>query len=201
MQVRQKVRTGRRPRVERLAGPASDAPTSSSFPHEEFAMLFHVSIEADDPQHVAEVIAELWGGEALPFPAVIDGSWAALAGDERSTLVEVYPRGTELHPTSGDAIGLLSAHRRHNPTHIAIATQLSSELVFAICKREGWEAKYCKRGGAFGVIEIFMEGCQMIEVLTPEMQQEYLDAITIPNWKAMLAAGEQLAGQVGKLAA
>jgi hypothetical protein len=28
----------------------------------------------------------------------------------------------------------------------------------------------------------------MVEVLTPEMQQEYLDTITISNWKAMLAA-------------
>jgi hypothetical protein len=74
-----------------------------------------------------------------------------------------------------------------------MATALSSETVFEICRREGWEAKYCKRGGAFGVIEIFMEGCQMIEVLTAEMQREYLDAITIPNWKAMLAAGKKLA--------
>jgi hypothetical protein len=41
----------------------------------------------------------------------------------------------------------------------------------------------------------------MIEVLTPEMQQEYLDAITIPNWKAMLAAGRQLAAETAKLAA
>jgi hypothetical protein len=164
-------------------------------------MLFHVSIEADDPKHVAEVIAEIWQGEALPFPAVIEGSWAALAGDDRSTMIEVYPRGTELHPTNGDAIGLLSSQRRHNPTHMAIATNLSADLIFTICKREGWEAKYCKRGGAFGVIEIFMEGCQMIEVLTPEMQQEYLDAITIPNWKAMLAAGRQLAAETAKLAA
>lgn len=164
-------------------------------------MLFHVSIEADDPRHVAEVIAEIWQGEALPFPAVIEGSWAALAGDDRSTMIEVYPRGTELHPTGGDAIGILSAHRRHNPTHMAIATNLGMEAVFAICEREGWEAKYCKRGGAFGVIEIFMEGCQMIEVLTQEMQREYLDAITIPNWKAMLAAGRQLAGEVTKQAA
>lgn len=164
-------------------------------------MLFHVSIEADDPWHVAEVIAEIWGGEALPFPAVIDGSWAALAGDNRSTLIEVYPRGTQLHPTGGDAIGVLAAHRRHNPTHFAMATNLSADLVFAIAKREGWEAKYCKRGGAFGVIEIFMEGCQMIEVLTPEMQQEYVDAITIPNWKAMLAADKKPAQDTGRLAA
>jgi hypothetical protein len=154
-------------------------------------MLFHVSIEADDPRHVAEVIAEIWQGEALPFPAVIEGSWAALAGDDRSTMIEVYPRGTELHPTAGDAIGVLREQRRYNPTHFAMATNLSSDLVFDICKREGWEAKYCKRGGAFGVIEIFMEGCQMIEVLTPEMQREYLDAITIPNWKAMISAMPQ----------
>jgi hypothetical protein len=164
-------------------------------------MLFHVSIEADDPQHVAEVIAEFWEGEALPFPSVIDGSWAALAGDDRSTMIEIYPRGTELHPTEGDAVGILSAHRRHNPTHAAIGTNLPAHVIFTICKREGWEAKYCKRGGVFGVIEIFMEGCQMIEVLTPEMQQEYLDAITIPNWKAMLAAGGKLPGKMDQLAA
>ena len=164
-------------------------------------MLFHLSIAADDPQRVAQVIAEIWEGEALPFPAVIDGSWVALAGDERSTMIEVYPRGTELHPTRGDAIGLLSAHRRHNPTHMAIATNLPSERVFAICEREGWEAKYCKRGGAFGVIEIFMERCQMIEVLTPQMQREYLDAITIPNWKAMLAAGRHAAPEMARQAA
>ena len=164
-------------------------------------MLFLVSIEADDPKHVAEVLAEIWEGEALPFPAVIDGSWAALAGDDRSTMIEVYPRGTELHPTQGDAIGVLSAHRRHNSTHMAIATNLPSEKIFAICVREGWEAKYCMRGGVLGVIEIFMEGCQMNEVLTSEMQREYLNAITNPNWKAMLAAGKSLAQETAKLAA
>lgn len=151
-------------------------------------MLFHLSIEADNPKHVASVLAELWGGEALPFPAVIEGSWVAFAGDERSTLVEVYPRGTELHPTSTDAKGFLRGNGRHNATHFAMATKLDEELVYAICKREGWEAKYCRRGGAFGVIEIFVEGCQMIEVLTAEMQEEYLEAVTIPNWKLMLAA-------------
>lgn len=34
-------------------------------------MLFHLSIDADDPRHVAEVIAELWGGVATPFPPVV----------------------------------------------------------------------------------------------------------------------------------
>ena len=62
--------------------------------------------------------------------------------------------------------------------------------MLAIARREGWPAKYRKRGGAFGVIEIFVEGCQMIEVLTEEMQREYVDAVTIPNWMAMIQAME-----------
>ena len=41
---------------------------------------------------------------------------------------------------------------------------------------------------------------QMLEILTEEMQREYLDTITIPNWKRMLAAGENLS-EPGKLAA
>ena len=54
----------------------------------------------------------------------------------------------------------------------------------------GWQAKYRRRGGVFGVIEIFAEDCQMIEVLTEEMQREYVSAITIPNWLGMLKMRE-----------
>ena len=68
-------------------------------------MLFHLSIDADEPRHVAEVLAEIMGGEALPFPSVIEGSWVALSGDARGTLIEVYPRGTELMIGAGDADG------------------------------------------------------------------------------------------------
>lgn len=153
-------------------------------------MLFHVSIEADDPRHVAEIIAEMWGGAAFPFPPVTPGSWAALAGDERGTMIEFYPRGTEIHEVPGDhdATGVRVAPRRFNATHMAIATRLGQDEILAICAREGWPAKYRRRGDAFGVIEIFVEGCQMLEVLTDEMQAEYLAAVTIDNWMAMLEA-------------
>lgn len=155
-------------------------------------MLFHVSIEADRPHHVAEVIAELWGGKALPFPPVGVGSWMAFAGDERSTIVEVYPRGTELHeaPDGADAIGVRGEHpRRFGATHLAIATNLEAVEVLGIARREGWSAKVCNRGGKFRVIEMWIEGCQMVEVLTPAMQAEYRDAVTIGNWEAMLRGG------------
>lgn len=152
-------------------------------------MLYHVSIEADRPQHVATVIAEFWGGKALPFPPVGVGSWVAFAGDDRGTIVEVYPRGTEMHEGDGadDAIGVAGPLRRHGPVHIAIATDMETDAVLAIARREGWPAKVCVRGGKFGVIEVWVEGCQLIELLTPKMQREYLDAVTIENWERMLA--------------
>lgn len=152
-------------------------------------MLFHLSIEADDPRRVAEFIAELWGGAAMEFP-VLPGSWVALAGDASGTLIEVYPRGTELHEVPGDhdATGVRVAPRRHTATHFAMATQLEEVDVLAVADRYGWPAKYRKRGDLFGVVEIFVEGCQMVEVLTREMQHEYASAVTIENWAKMLAS-------------
>jgi hypothetical protein len=152
-------------------------------------MLFHLSVEADDPRRVAEVVAEFWGGLAAPFPAVTPGSWVALAGDDKGTMIEFYPRGTELHEVDGEgAAGVAAEPRRFTATHYAMATRLSQDEVLAVARREGWPAKYCRRGDAFGVIEVWAEGCRLIEVLTDEMQAEYTGAVTIDNWLAMLKA-------------
>lgn len=40
----------------------------------------------------------------------------------------------------------------------------------------------------FGVIELWIVGRQMMEVLTPEMQAEYLASMSIADWKRMAAA-------------
>ncbi|MGV3770752.1 MAG: hypothetical protein ACO1NM_12045 [Sphingobium phenoxybenzoativorans] len=153
-------------------------------------MLFHLSIAAHEPRHVAKVIAEFWGGEALPFPPVCEGCWIAFAGDERATAMEVYPIDTRLKEADGDAdaYGERGHEGRYTATHAAIATILSQDEVLAIAAREGWPAKYRKRGDQFGVIELWIEGRQMIELLTSEMQREYFATTTIANWKAMLAA-------------
>jgi hypothetical protein len=151
-------------------------------------MLYHLSIDANDPRHVAQVFAELWGGVATPFPPVIEGSWIALADDDRNTAIEVYPRGTELVEAQGDgdAYGAKTAGNPRSATHMAIGTKLDAEAVMAIARREGWPAKYRKRGGVFGVIEVWVEGTRMVEVLTPEMQAEYLGGMTKANWTGFL---------------
>ncbi|MBO0749098.1 MAG: hypothetical protein J2O44_01525 [Porphyrobacter sp.] len=146
-------------------------------------MLFHMSIAAEDPRHVASVIAELWDGKVQPFPPVSDNGWVALAGDERGTILEVYPLGTVLRESEGDvgAYGDPSGVDRFSASHGAIATKLDRDAVLALAQREGWPAKYRKRGGLFGVVEMWIEGRQMMEVLTPEMQAEYLAAMGRPN--------------------
>lgn len=153
-------------------------------------MLFHLSISARDPRHVAQVIAEFWQGRAMPFPPVTPGSWIAMAGDDRGTAVEVYPLGTVLREAEGDADGFgeRTEQSGYTATHAAIATPLSVDEVMAIASREGWPAKYRKRGGAFGVIELWIEGRQMMELLTQEMQAEYLAAMTGDSYSAMMKA-------------
>lgn len=154
-------------------------------------MLFHLSIDARDPQRVAGVLAEIFGsGIATPFPPVAEGSWVAMAGDDRNTLVEIYPRGTQLVEAQGDADAVAKPGKGGlSATHFAIATPLSQDAIFAIAEREGWPAKYRRRGGAFGVIELWLEGERMVEVLTDEMQREYLGAMTVGNWQGFLAQG------------
>jgi hypothetical protein len=137
-------------------------------------MIFHLSIDARDPQHVAGVLAELFGsGKAAPFPPVAKGSWVALALDARNTTVEVYPRGTVLQPVPGDAdgVGLPDPARGTDfgvATHFAMATPLSQEQVL--------------------VIELWLEGDRMVEVLTPEMQAEYLAALSPENVERLMAS-------------
>jgi hypothetical protein len=149
-------------------------------------MLFHVSVEADDPRQVAEALAQIWGGEAFPFPPVGMGSWVAIAGDQFGSMIEVYARGTVLHEGVKGAVGLPGFPRRYSATHFAMGSKLDSNEIIAIADQNGWKASHCRRADRFDLIEIWIDGCLMIEVLSPAMQQEYLDTITIENWRQMV---------------
>lgn len=157
-------------------------------------MLFHLSLDAHHPRRAAEVVAELWGGEAMPFPAVYPGSWMALAGDERGTMIEFYPAGVQLTPGENEEDGAFGLMMPRTPTgsatHFAIATQLSAAEVRGIAEREGWLCRTCMRGGRFGVIELWIENRMLVELLTPAMQRQYLETVNVPNWRAMLAQAQ-----------
>jgi hypothetical protein len=153
-------------------------------------MLFHASIPARNPENVARVIAELWGGFHAPFPSFPD-SWMAIAGDNRGSIIETYPSDRVIFPGSGQnaCVPGRSATAQYTAFHLAVASKLTPDEVFAIGEREGWRAVRCTRGrNFFDVIELWIEDVIMIEVLTEEMQRQYLAFATPENFRAFAAA-------------
>jgi hypothetical protein len=156
-------------------------------------MIFHASVAVESPQRVAEVVAELWGGDAVHFAIGGNGSWVAVAGDDRGTILEVYPHGHLLYADKDKQAR--ESPRKDVPhatsTHVAIGTVLSADEVEAIGHREGWIVRRVRRGGGFDVIELWAENSVMFEVLTSEMQAEYVPANTKEKWNAMFGKNDQ----------
>jgi hypothetical protein len=148
-------------------------------------MIFHISIPADDPKRTAKMLAELWRGEAFPFPMVGNESWVAHAGDDRRSTIEVYGRDMAIYPSKRAAEERYEPVSRHGAFHAAVATPLSAEEVEEIGRRYGCHTSLCNRG-PFRVIEFWVDNCLMLEMLTPEMQAEYQASVTPANWKRML---------------
>ncbi len=157
-------------------------------------MIFHASIEADNPAATAAALARLWRGEAFPFPPVAEGSHIVMAGDPRNSAIEVYPRGAQLHYAAGEPeVRTAASPSRHGAVHLAIASPLSPDEVFAVAADAGWTAQRCLRGGMFEVLEVWIDGGFLVEVLTPQMQAQYLATMTPDGWRAALAQGPALA--------
>jgi hypothetical protein len=145
-------------------------------------MIHHLSIPARDTRHVADVLAELFGGVVTGFGPYPD-SWIAWAADEHGTAIEVYPVGTEMYPPAGGGQAVF----RHNPaatgataTHATVSLNCSEADILAIGEREGWRALRLSRG-TFDVIEFWIENAVMLELMTPEMTAAYRAATPRPT--------------------
>ena len=137
-------------------------------------MIHHLSIAARDPKHSAEVLAEIMGGKAVPFPPN-PGSFFALQLDDHGSGVEVYPAGTELRPGGEEGGGFVKAPKDqgYGATHFALSVGADKTKVEQIAERAGWHCVTCNRG-PFHVIEVWVENDTMVEVLPPEFAAEYL---------------------------
>lgn len=148
-------------------------------------MLFHASIPADEPERVARVLAELWRGEILPFPPFPE-AFVVLAGDERRTVLDVYPRGKEHVPAPGEyAVRTNPAPSAHSEVHLALGTVLADEDVLALAQREGWFAQCSDRGGLFAVVEFWVENKFLLEVLSTEQQRRYNENLTASRLRTL----------------
>lgn len=139
------------------------------------SQIHHYSIPVKDTQHVAEVLQDLFGGTITPFDPY-PNSYIVWFGDEHGSAIELFPVGTEMFPDANDG----QANFRHNPshteftaTHAAISINRTREEILEVANKNSWKAAEHSRG-SFNVIEFWIENRIMIELLTPDMVQEYL---------------------------
>ncbi len=153
--------------------------------------LLHLSIPAQDPETVSRVLATILDGTALPFPPC-PGAWIAFSHRDDGTAIEVYP--AEVTVVAGaETISFLPGAKRSgaSATHVAIASVQSAEDVLAIGQSLGWRSRRCNRG-PFECIEIWVENLILVEVLDPEMLEDYRRNMTVANWRGMFGLeGEQ----------
>jgi len=163
-------------------------------------MINHISIAVENPEKVANVLAELWNGIVVPFPPA-PNSFMVFANDGRGSGVEITPSGTVLVPGEGlppeddynaateeyEAKFVQSgAAPQYVATHLNINTHLSIEEIKEIGRREGWRTLVCNRGeGLFQLVEMWIENSFMLEVMTPEQTERYVE-ITKPEFFASM---------------
>ena len=166
-------------------------------------MINPISIAVNEPQRVANVLAEIWDGMVFPFPPA-PNSYFVIANDGRGTAVEITPAGTVLVPGEGfpdenDTTAPTEEYEakfvkgdlvpRYVATHLNINTKKSIDEIREIAKREGWRVLVCNRGeGLFQLIEVWVENSFMLEVMTPEQTARYVE-ITDPAFIAKAFEG------------
>jgi hypothetical protein len=65
-------------------------------------MIHHVSIPAREPEHVAQILAELMAGKCYPF-GPLEEAYMAASGDQHGSMIEVYPERATLDISKGRA--------------------------------------------------------------------------------------------------
>lgn len=166
-------------------------------------MINHISIGARNPEKVANILAELWGGYAMPFPPS-PGGYVAFANDGNGTMVEIVPADVHLLPGEGlpaeenfsretitdDNEAVFTPGQevsQYGSVHLNINSPLSEAEIKAIAAREGWRCLTANRArGLFQLIELWVEDRFMFEVNTPEMTKVYREIAKPELWAEFL---------------
>jgi hypothetical protein len=145
-------------------------------------VIHHISFPANDPQHVAEVLAELMGGRCYPF-APVHGSFMAVSGDPYGTLIEVHSADVLIVPLRSPIRRSDPAEPQHSAFHMFLSVPLSREQIEAIGQREGWTTQFCTRPSAdllapgqkplFCLVELWVENHFLIEVAPQDLLGDY----------------------------
>lgn len=148
-------------------------------------MIAHVSLPADDCQHVARVLAEMLGGGALPFPPGGPSAYNCWSRHNDFQIV-VTPRGQVMVEGPREQLWVSREHPsagRACESHFAMCVERSAAEIVAIAHAADWHARICNRGGMFDLVEIWVENAYLVEALDPQQLADYRRSMTPENWK------------------
>jgi hypothetical protein len=167
----------------------------NNFKEKSFVMINHISVGVENPEKVANILAELLSGYVFPFPPCT-GAFIIFDDGDKGVSIEVYPKNTEMIPGIGEPsessvfnsqtlcfdyevqFRTNDKKSQYSSTHIALNTKLNEEAIGKIAEKEGWRLIKCERGGGFfTLMEFWVENCLMLEVFTPEMTKKYQEAM------------------------
>lgn len=146
--------------------------------------VLHISISAERPERVANFLSTVMGGQAFPFPPFPD-SWIAFTEVDDGSAIEVYPLTHALLPGQHQIDCRVGA-QVSGPTfvHAAIKSSMEASQIVRVASDEGWLARTCHRG-PFDCVEVWLENRLLVEVLDPQMSQDYRRGMTMENWRKM----------------
>ena len=155
-------------------------------------MIHHVSMPARDPQHVAQVLAELFGGYAGPFIGPMPGAWVVYQEDGHGSGIEVYSERTTLVPGDDDAMGGIRMGDVPQAVafHALISVKADRSTIERIGAREGWRTRHFWRGPPgtrlFELYEFWVENRIMLELVTEDMLAAYVKVANGAAQRALL---------------
>ena len=148
--------------------------------------IAHASIPADKPEIVAQVLADILQGEALPFPPAGPNGWMAWSGDG-AIEIEIAPRGHVIAFGQDQGWTQTAQSTRYSEVHLAICVNRPESEVIAIAQAAGWQAQHRERGnGVFSLCEVWVENAFMIEFLDPAQTERYNQMVTLENYKKFM---------------
>jgi hypothetical protein len=112
-------------------------------------MIAHVSMPADDCEHVARVLAEMLEGGASRFPPGGTAAYNCWSRNNDFQIV-VTPRGNVMLAGPKEQIWVSRSRRdddRACESHFAMASPRGAEEIVALAQSAGWHARVCDRGG------------------------------------------------------
>jgi hypothetical protein len=128
-------------------------------------------------------------GGALRFPPGGPNAWNCWSRTNDFQIV-VTPRGQVMLPGPKEQVWVAREAVRNEracESHFAMAVERSAAEILALARAAGWQARICNRGGMFDLVEVWVEGHYLVEVLDPTQLADYRRTMTTENWKRTFA--------------